>query len=51
MTIDPVTAAAATAATAAIAKTTSWLWDKYGFDGLDERRVENEKPGIHYLPL
>lgn len=36
MTIDPVTAAAATAATAAITKTTSWLWDKYGKDLLDK---------------
>ncbi len=33
MTIDPVTAAAATAA---ISKTTSWLWDKYGKELLDK---------------
>lgn len=32
MTLDPVTAAA----TAAITKTTSWLWDKYGKDLLDK---------------
>ncbi|MBX3060975.1 MAG: NACHT domain-containing protein, partial [Anaerolineae bacterium] len=33
MIIDPVTTAAATAA---ITKTTSWLWDKYGKDLLDK---------------
>lgn len=40
MTIDPVTAAAATAA---ITKTTSWLWDKYGKELLSRLGQEGKK--------
>ncbi|HUM71245.1 MAG TPA: hypothetical protein PLK31_20635, partial [Chloroflexota bacterium] len=40
MDINPVTAAAATAA---IGKTTSWLWDKYGKDLLSRLGREGKK--------